>query len=190
VPLKIAFRGIDQYCERYYAKGPRRRPVRVEFCAADILDLFDGWRRAVGVSATDASAAEPASRKPALASHIERALARLTGCRTGDRRSDRFAAHIDDVVRELDGLAADARHARGEARVRIIERLARLDLDLSVLAGDEIEPGQGEALRREAEAELLPFRSRMAPDVFERALRAALQRLMREALGMPLLEYE
>ena len=34
VPLKIAFRGIDQYCERYYAKGPRRRPVRIEFCEA------------------------------------------------------------------------------------------------------------------------------------------------------------
>ena len=31
VPLAVAFRGIDQYCERYYAKGPRRRPLRVEF---------------------------------------------------------------------------------------------------------------------------------------------------------------
>ncbi len=190
VPLKIAFRGIDQYCERYYAKGPRRRPVRIEFCEADILDLFDGWRRAVGVSATDASAEEPAPRKPALASHIERAIARLTACRAGGRRFDRFAAGIDAVVRELDGLAADARHARGEARARIVERLARLDLDLSALAGDEIEPAQAEALKLEAEAELVPFRARMAPDVFERAFRAALQRLVREALGMPLLEYE
>ena len=46
VPLTIACRGIDQYCERYYAKGPRRRPVRIEFCEADILELFDDWRRA------------------------------------------------------------------------------------------------------------------------------------------------
>jgi len=29
VPLKVAFRGIDRYCERYYAKGARRRPVRI-----------------------------------------------------------------------------------------------------------------------------------------------------------------
>jgi hypothetical protein len=50
VPLAVAFRGIDRYCERYYAKGPRRRPVRVEFCEADILELFDDWRRAVGVA--------------------------------------------------------------------------------------------------------------------------------------------
>src|SRR4026207_458118 len=51
VPLKVAFRGIDQYCERYYAKGPRRRPVRVEFCEADILDPFAAWRRAGGGAA-------------------------------------------------------------------------------------------------------------------------------------------
>src|SRR5215210_8198432 len=55
VPLKVAFRGIDQYCERYYAKGPRRRPVRIEFCEADVLELFDSWRRAVGVSAVTSS---------------------------------------------------------------------------------------------------------------------------------------
>jgi hypothetical protein len=191
VPLKIAFRGIDQYCERYYAKGPRRRPVRIEFCEADILDLFDGWRRAVGVSATESSVeAEPAPKKPALASHIERAIARLTASRAGGTRSDRFASSVGAAVRELDGLAADARHARGEARARIVDRLARLDRELSALAGEEIEPGQADALKLEAEAELAPFRSRMAPDVFERAFRAALQRLMREALGLPLLEYE
>src|SRR5678815_4934069 len=80
VPLKIAFRGIDQYCERYYAKGPRRRPVRIEFCEADILDLFDAWRRAVGVTAATGSitADEPPARKSPLAAHIERAVARLT----------------------------------------------------------------------------------------------------------------
>ena len=49
VPLKVAQRGIDRYFERYYAKGPRRRPVRVEFCEADVLDVFDEWRRAVGL---------------------------------------------------------------------------------------------------------------------------------------------
>jgi hypothetical protein len=36
-------------CRAHEAKGPRRRPVRVEFCDADVLDLFDEWRRAVGV---------------------------------------------------------------------------------------------------------------------------------------------
>ena len=50
VPLKVAQAGIDRYFERYYRKGPRRRPVRIEFCEADVLDAFDDWRRAVGVT--------------------------------------------------------------------------------------------------------------------------------------------
>ena len=49
VPLAIAGRGIDRYFDRYYAKGTRRRPVRVEFCEADVLDVFDEWRRAIGI---------------------------------------------------------------------------------------------------------------------------------------------
>ena len=60
VPLAVAFRGIDRYCERYYAKGPRRRPVRVEFCEADILELFDDWRRAVG----RVEPGQPSDRRP------------------------------------------------------------------------------------------------------------------------------
>ena len=81
VPLTVAYRGIDRYCERYYAKGTDRRPVRIEFCEADILDLFDDWRRAVGVvqGRGPAETPEPVSRKPALTSHIERVVARLTG---------------------------------------------------------------------------------------------------------------
>lgn len=54
VPLKVAHQGIDRYFERRRAKGPSRRPVRVEFCEADILDAFDDWRRAVGVAAGSA----------------------------------------------------------------------------------------------------------------------------------------
>ena len=49
IPLKVAFQGIDRYFERYYRKGPRRRPVRIDFCDADVLDVFDEWRRALGL---------------------------------------------------------------------------------------------------------------------------------------------
>ena len=57
VPLNVAMRGIDRYFDRYYAKGPRRRPVRVEFCEADVMDVFDEWRRALGI--TTAGTAHP-----------------------------------------------------------------------------------------------------------------------------------
>ena len=49
IPFKIACQGIDRYFVRYYAKGPRRRPVQIDFCEHDVLDAFDAWRRAVGV---------------------------------------------------------------------------------------------------------------------------------------------
>ena len=51
VPLKVAMGGIDRYFERHLRKGPRRRPVKIDFCEADVLDVFDEWRRATGVTA-------------------------------------------------------------------------------------------------------------------------------------------
>ncbi len=63
VPLKVAMRGIDRYFERYYAKGPRRRPVRVEFCEADVLDVFDEWRRALGITVAATIQADDSSRR-------------------------------------------------------------------------------------------------------------------------------
>src|SRR5215216_1302925 len=57
VPLKVALGGIDRTFERYYRKGARRRPLQVSFCNADVLDAFDNWRRAIGLSgASDAGA--------------------------------------------------------------------------------------------------------------------------------------
>ena len=193
VPLKIAFRGIDQYCERYYAKGPRRRPVRIEFCEADILDLFDSWRRAVGVGAAGAAtaAAEPPARKAPLAAHIERAVARLTTLRAGGRSAE-FAERVDAAVRELDHLAADARAARGDRRAVIVDRLQALDGELLEAAMKETETDASvvATLDREAEAELAPFISRMPQQALDRARSAAFQRLLRDAFGLPVLAYE
>lgn len=193
VPLKIAFRGIDRHCERYYAKGPRRRPVRIEFCEADVLDAFDDWRRAVGVSGAAPEAAEerePAPRKPALAAHIERAVSRLTAVRGGGRRSRTLVDGLGEIVRELDHLAGDAKGARGEARARIVGRLLELDRLVMEAALREIDESTAGALRREAAAELAPFGSRMAPAVRARSVEAAFERLVRESLGLPVLTYD
>jgi len=191
IPLKVAFRGIDQYCERYYAKGPRRRPVRIEFCEADILDLFDAWRRAIGVVRGEEAVLESLPpKKPALASHIERAVARLTALRAGNSKGVAFRARIDEIVRQLDHLAADARGARGEARAVLIDRLRSLDDELIAAARDEAAPELTTTLTREAEAELVPFISRMPPSELSRAQSRALDRLIRDAFALPILAYE
>jgi len=159
VPLKVAFRGIDQYCERYYAKGARRRPVRIEFCEADILDLFDGWRRAIGVSgrngAEEEPVAQPVPRKPALASHVERAIARLKAPGPARPRSPTLDDAVASAVQELERIGASAKQARGDERARLIDVLAGIDRALvaqgpehdALLAGhvEGTQPERGDA---------------------------------------------
>ena len=56
IPFGIVKQGFDRTLARDRAKpaGPVRRPVRVEFCEADVQDAFAAWRRAVGVGMADA----------------------------------------------------------------------------------------------------------------------------------------
>jgi hypothetical protein len=185
VPLQIAFRGIDRYLERASARGPRRRPVRLEFCEADILELFDDWRRAVGV--TRGAPETSATRKPALAAHLERVVARLIARRSP--RSAAFERQVEAVLAELDRLSAAARNARGEPRAAIIERLASLDRELMLAAIADLDADSAAVIRREAEAELAPFASSMVPEARVRGVDAAFERLVRESLGLPTIVY-
>ena len=190
VPLAVAFRGIDQYCERYYAKGARRRPVRIEFCEADILDLFDAWRRAVGVGRGDEASVEPAAPpKETLPAHIDRAIVRLTALRAGDKAAV-LDARLDAAVRELDGLRVTAKHARGDARAALVDRLAALDRELLDGVRDQLDAARRDALIREAEMEIAPFAARMSPDARARAIEAAFDRLLRDHAGLPILNFD
>jgi hypothetical protein len=188
VPLKIAFRGIDRYCERYYAKGPRRRPVRIEFCEPDILELFDDWRRAVGVMPEAGEDVGP-PRKPALAAHIARVVERLVGLRPVDGAAVPAAA-IDQIVRELDALGQQARRARGHDREAIVARLGSIDGDLLACAAAVLDGERSAAFRAEAEEDLGDFLQRMPPDARAKAVEAAFDRLVRERLGLPVIAYE
>jgi hypothetical protein len=189
VPLKVAFKGIDRYCERYYAKGPRRRPVRIEFCEADILELFDAWRRAVGVSASSAGE-EPKPRKAPLAAHLERVIARLVNVRERGEWSEAFATALDDLVRALEPMTDAARGARGNARARLVERLGDVDDVMMEAALREVDATASARLRAEAEEELAAFGNRLAPEARAKALDAAFRRLARESLGLPTVTYE
>jgi hypothetical protein len=87
VPLKVAFRGIDRTIERHAKKTARRRPIKIDFCEADVLDVFDEWRRATGVTmaevGSDGEAPKVARRGPSLPEHLERVVLRLTNVRAG-----------------------------------------------------------------------------------------------------------
>ena len=191
VPLKVAFKGIDRYFERYYAKGPRRRPVKIDFCEADVLDVFDEWKRATGVTQArvvvgDGLQAVPQRpAKPSLRAHLERLVTRLTAARASGAVDGSFDPLIDRASHELDAARAGAHGLRGEARRALLDRLAILDADLLRQARETLDETALAALAREADAEIEPFRRSMMPDAIARARQAAIDRLIRERFGLP-----
>jgi hypothetical protein len=195
--MTVAQRGIDRYFERYYAKGPRRRPVRIEFCEADVLDAFDQWRRAVGVTSlvedrsdgeAEADGGSEPVRHESLSAHLERSVARLTALRAGgDRLLDRV---VDPIVQELDAARAGAKGLRGRARTELLQRLAELDAQLMTAARARLTEADREALQRQAEAELAPFRARMPRAAFDQSVAACMDRLLRDRSRLPTLSLE
>lgn len=187
VPLKVAFAGIDRYFERYYRKGPRRRPVKIDFCDADVLDVFDEWRRATGVQSSVVSHQPLAisHRNVSLPAHLERVVRRLTSARAAGSLGDEFDALIDRASAELDAARVKAGGLRGEARQALLDRLAVLDTEIVRQARATLDEGTRSALGREAEDELAGFKSGMTAEAFARARDAAIDRLVRERVKLP-----
>jgi hypothetical protein len=195
VPLKVAQRGIDRYFERYYAKGPRRRPVQIQFCEADVFEVFDEWRRAIGVPIRDGDVTDDASqdegssrRHGSLPAHLERVIARLTTLRGGEDRS--LDDVVDRFVRELDAARAAAKGLRGDARAAFLERLRTLDDELIAAARGLCTAPVLQQLEGEADEELAPFRARMPREAFEQSRRAAVDRLLRERRRLPVVTFD
>jgi hypothetical protein len=197
IPLRVAQAGVDRCFERYYRKGPRRRPVRIEFCEADVLDAFDHWRRAVGV-ATVAPDSEggpdvedpPAGMRPrrSLAGHLESLVARLTVLRGSNKAAASIAAALDEAVRAIDDIRPAAAKARGEVREALLSRLTEIDRGLLSAATGALSAEESAAIEREALGDVEAFRSRMPADAFDRAWRAARDRLVRHHYSLPEIE--
>lgn len=193
IPLRVVFQGIDRAAERQRAKRARR-PLHIDFCEADILDVFDEWRRAVGVLALTAGGASDAGttavetrRAPSLGGHLDRVIARLTGRRAGG--AGPLDTLLDDMVRELDTARAAARTMRGEARTALLARLEEMDRALALAAWAQLDEAAREALGREADQELAPFAGRMAPEAYARAREACIGRLVRDRERLPVVAF-
>jgi hypothetical protein len=201
IPLKVALQGIDRYVDRSTARGTRRRPVRVEFCEADVLDAFDAWRRAVGIHRAEPEAAGEASGERAeaptegaprvraresLSTHLDRVIVRLTSLRAGDTPAA-WDAVLEEFVRTLDAMHPAARRARGEARERLLAEMEALDARLMerarAVAGADVLADAA----REAHAELEPFATRLSPAAYAAAHHRCENRALRERLRLPTL---
>lgn len=202
IPLKVALIGIDRAVDRRDAKGPSRRPLRVEFCEADVLDAFDAWRRAVGVGTAGGgelgpgASAEPAGDEPrqrsgpSLRAHLDRVVTRLTDCLASGAVVGDLERAIDRAVAEMGDARAASRGLRGEARAAFIARLQAIDEELMAAARAATSPDVLEALGREAGQDLAVFRGRMSADDYSRAVEAATMKQLRERLKLPDVSYE
>lgn len=208
IPLKVAMQGIDRFVDRALGKGPRRRPIRIEFCEADVLDAFEAWRRAVGVR-LDAGMAEaggapldgedsvgaagavtrPGRARESLATHLDRVIVRLTAIRGGGI-TPAWDAALDDAVRALDAIHPAARRVRGDARDHLLADLAAMDRRLLDAARAAAPPDVVAAAAREADGELEPFRGRLSFEAFAVAHRRCADRLLRDALHLPTVTFE
>jgi hypothetical protein len=191
VPLRVAHRGIDRCVDRLAAKGNRRRPVRVEFCDADVLDVFDEWRRAVGVPAaapeTESDDAPGSRRHASLGAHLERVVARLTVLRAS---SANLGEVVDPIVAEVDAARAGAKGLRGDARRQLLDRLRALDARLLTATRERVDAVTLAGLATEANAELTPFRDRMPAEAYGRAHVACIDRLLRDRFSLPVIAFD
>ena len=192
IPFRVACTGIDRYFERRARKLARPRPVKIDFCQADVLDAFDEWRRVVGAAVGDIGAdGDGRESGPSLPAHLERALMRLTSARASGRLGESFERVIDAVAGELDAArTAGCRGLRGERRREALERLAALDRELIRLADAELEEAARSGLVADAERELNSFRARMTPEALTRARDAVYSGLLRERYGLPILTFQ
>jgi hypothetical protein len=194
IPYKVTCEGIDRYFVRYYAKKPRRRPVRIDFCEEDVLDAFDAWRRAVGVRLSGgdlpSDEATPRRRPQSLPEHLDRGCEKITNRRAGvNPLPADYDRVLEGVTRELSAFKDLPSPIRGDARERVIARLSELDRLMMDAVRAQLDDETLRAMHQEAAEELRPFRDRMPDAAYQRAVNAAVDSLLRDREKLPLLSF-
>jgi hypothetical protein len=194
MPLRVVLHGVDRTIARLSAKGPRRRPVRIEFCDADVRDTHDQWRRAVGVHAANLAAADApaggvgapvASRVPSLPKHLERVLVRLSSLLATCELPPPLGDALTVTIRDVDACLDASRGARGEARVSLLGRLVEIEQAMTTAALLALTDAQRGTLEEQVRTELAPYRGQMPPDAFGEAQQALLAELTRRHHSLP-----
>ena len=195
VPLSVVFRGIEQKAERH-SQGASKRPLRIEFCGADVRALYEDWRRAIGVTTTatgdaDESAATDAPatvRRRSMPKAIDRAIERLGRLAGRLELPEEFRDAMSRLIEQLSMLQAELSHTRGDVRQRLLERLAPLDHELIGYARSIVPPEAMKEFAERAEQDLSPYRDRLSPEAWDRAVGVTVDRFVREYVDLPSLD--
>jgi hypothetical protein len=197
VPLSVVFKGIEQKAERH-TQGAARRPLRIEFCEADVRELFEAWRRATGISAGDPALPDgPApggaelagtSRRPSPSKAIDRAIERLGRLAGRLELPDELRDAVSHAIERLSSVREGLARARGIARDPWLAQLGLIDRDLMAQARRVVDAAVIRGLTEQAERELAPYRDRLAPEAWQRAVTVTVDRGVRAHFGLPTLE--
>lgn len=210
VPLKIAFRGIERRAARADRSARQaispRRPLRLEFCEADVLDVFGEWRRAIGFALSvlpgqerepgeadsgpyltepDQDDAAHGGRTPSLPKHLERVAMRLSSFLASESAAGpALRARVTSTLEAVERLRGSGR-ARGDARRAALDELGTLDATLVASLLEDAPAGWLDEARRDARTELSAYESRVPAVEFTRLVDRAAQRLLRSRLQLP-----
>lgn len=206
IPLSIVQRAIDQKAERHKqgAAGRSGRPLRIEFCEIDVRELFEDWKRAIGIAALpdDATpsgaetehavagvdAVVPSSRRQPLSKHLERVSDKLSRLLGRQDLPEPFLERVNATISVVAAARDRARTARGAARDEIVAVLRPLDVEIMAAARLVPTAAERDAMQRQAEDELGAYRSRLSPNAWETALTATKDRLLRERWSLPVID--
>lgn len=195
IPMSVVVRGIERKVARHQA-GAARRPLRIEFCEADVREVFTEWRRAVGVLSDPAPGLGPVHERAGDADSPTEA--RRTAMHALDRaieRLSRAAGRLDwpeklrDVISarlaELTAIREEARGTRGERRGAILARVASTDPGFAASVREAAPPDLLAGVLAEAARELSGYRARLSAADWTKAVDVTAHRLLRDRLGLP-----
>jgi hypothetical protein len=191
IPLSAVCRGIDQKAQRHRT-GASKRPLRIEFCEGDVRDVYETWRRAVGVAgaAGDAGAEPEADRgsgsaRRSVTRDLNRAIERLV--QLGGRMDlpDALRDAAQDVLDAVTVVRDQVKGVRGDARAALLAPLP--DWDQRLVTAARAAAGQAllDTFVRDASSDLQSYRGRLTDEAWRSAIDVTVERAVRAHFQLP-----
>jgi hypothetical protein len=171
IPLEAVLRGIDQAFEKWHAKAKKQKLVNsVAYCSQAIQEE------------AQALAGNIVVRRAPVAAPFE--LEELQEFLTRNAAEIRPKPGFSEIADALEKLAADASEHYADLE-QLEQRLTALEEKMSALARTNISDEELFQQRRELEATLRPYRSKMTADQIAMLERQYLDRRIQEKAGLP-----
>lgn len=194
VPLSAVFRGIEQKAERHKA-GASKRPLRIEFCEADVREVYDAWRRAIGVAPASVEGGDGTSMPEAdrgsgsarrsTTRDLDRAVERLVAVAGRLELPEALREGVNGVLDQVLAIRDQLKGARGAARDAALAPLAEIDRTMLILARRAVPEAVMADIRSEAERDLLAFRDRLSVEAWQQAVDVTIDRGVRAHFALP-----